>query len=130
MQYALLVHGSPYTSKACHSAWEFAKAVVSAKEHTLLGVFFYQDSVLIGNQLAQVSRDEFNIQIAWQQLSKEIDVPLYLCIAAAISRGIINETESQRYELDHSTLAPQFQLEGLGSFVALINDCDKLISFK
>jgi len=130
MQYALLVHGSPYASRACHSAWEFAKAIVSTQEHTLLGVFFYQDSVLIGNQLAQVSRDEFNIQTAWQHLSKESGVPLHLCIAAAISRGIINESESQRYELEASTLAPQFQLEGLGSFVALINDCDKLISFK
>ncbi len=130
MQYALLIHGSPYASKACHSAWEFAKAVTSSSEHSLLGVFFYQDSVLIGNRLAQASRDEFNIQTAWQQFSKENEMPLYLCIAAAISRGIINETESQRYELGVSTLAPQFQLEGLGSLVALINDCDKLISFK
>lgn len=130
MQYALLVHGSPYSTKACHSALTFAREIIKSSEHTLTGVFFYQDSVLIGNKLSQTARDEFNLQHAWQNLSIENKTPLYLCIAAAVSRGIINETESKRYELDSANLAPQFQLEGLGSLVALINECDKIISFK
>lgn len=130
MRYALLIQGSPYSTKACHSAWTFANTIISSKEHDLAGVFFYQDSVLIGNQLTQVTRDEFNIQSAWQTLNQTSDTPLYLCIAAAVSRGIISHEESQRYELTQYSLATGFQLEGLGSFVALTNDCDRLICFK
>lgn len=130
MQYALFVHGSPYQSKACHSALSFAKAIIESKEHQLKGVFFYQDAVLIGNSLSQNPRDEFNLQAAWQTLSKEQGIELYLCIAAAIRRGIISEDESHRYELESHNLAAGFQLEGLGTLVSLMHDCPKIISFR
>ena len=130
MQYALLVHGSPYSTKACHSALTFAKAIKATKEHSLSGVFFYQDSVLIGNKLTQVARDEFNIQSEWQTFGQTNNIPLYLCIAAAVSRGIISQSESERYELDAFTLASTFQLEGLGTLVSLMNENDKVITFK
>ena len=92
--------------------------------------FFYQDSVLIGNRFNQNPRDEFDIQAAWQSLSKDYGIELTLCIAAAVRRGIISESESKRYELESASLAPQFQLEGLGTLVSFMNDCDKIISFK
>jgi tRNA 2-thiouridine synthesizing protein D len=130
MLYALFVHGSPFQSKACHSALTFAKAIIKSQEHQLKGVFFYQDAVLIGNRFNQNPRDEFDLQTAWQDLSKQHNIELSLCIAAAVRRGIISEQESQRYELDSSNLATQFKLEGLGTLVSLMNDCDKVISFK
>jgi len=130
MLYALFVHGSPFQSKACHSALTFAKAIIKSQEHQLKGVFFYQDAVLIGNSFSQNPRDEFDLQSAWQDLSKEHDIELSLCIAAAVRRGIISEQESQRYELNSANLAAEFKLEGLGTLVSLMNDCDKVISFK
>ncbi|TBR44311.1 sulfurtransferase complex subunit TusD [Marinomonas agarivorans] len=129
MRYALLIKGSPFSSRACHSALTFAQAIIANSKHQLLGVFFYQDSVLIGNKLNQVARDEFNIQTAWQVFGQTNNIPLSLCIAAAVGRGVINETESQRYEETVATLADGFTLEGLGSLVALMNDSDKLITF-
>jgi len=130
MLYALFVHGSPFQSKACHSALTFAKAIIKSQEHQLKGVFFYQDAVLLGNSFSQNPRDEFDLQSAWQGLSKEHDIELSLCIAAAVRRGIISEQESQRYELNSANLAAEFKLEGLGTLVSLMNDCDKVISFK
>ncbi|OUR72280.1 sulfurtransferase TusD [Marinomonas sp. 42_23_T18] len=130
MLYALFVHGSPFQSKACHSALTFAKAIIKSQEHQLKGVFFYQDAVLIGNGFSQNPRDEFDLQNAWQTLSKEHNIELSLCIAAAVRRGIISEQESQRYELKSANLAAEFKLEGLGTLVSLMNDCDKVISFK
>lgn len=130
MLYALFVHGSPFQSKACHSALTFAKAIIKSQEHQLKGVFFYQDAVLIGNRFNQNPRDEFDLQLAWQNLSKQHNIELSLCIAAAVRRGIISDQESQRYELDSSNLATLFKLEGLGTLVSLMNDCDKVISFK
>lgn len=130
MQYALFVHGSPFQTKACHSAFTFAKAILDSREHQLKGVFFYQEAVFIGNKFNQNPRDEFDLQSAWQNLAKDNGIELYLCIAAAVRRGIISKEESQRYELESESLAPYFQLEGLGTLVSLMNDCHKIISFK
>lgn len=130
MHYALLVTGSPYQTKACHSALKFLKAALLNKENTLEGVFFYEDAVLIGNALTQPPRDEFDVKKAWVELTNEHKVPLYLCIAASVRRGIINETESQRYELPQHSLSEGFQLEGLGTFVELMNSTTKIIQFR
>ena len=130
MQYALLVTGDPYQSKACHTALRFIKSALTRPDTDIKGVFFYQDAVLIGNQLSQPPRDEVNLLKAWQSLSQEHDIPLYLCIAAAVRRGILSEGEAQRYETESFNLAPQFQLEGLGTLVELMNSTFKVIQFR
>lgn len=130
MQYTLLITGSPYQSKACHSALRFLNAAVTTHPGSIKGVFFYQDAVLIGNKLAQPPRDEINLTKAWQEAAKQHSVPLYLCIAAAVRRGIVNDTEGKRYELDQHSLADHFQLEGLGTLVDLMNSTHKIIQFR
>ncbi|MEP3349961.1 MAG: sulfurtransferase complex subunit TusD [Marinomonas sp.] len=130
MQYALLITGSPYQTKACHTALRFIKAALAKYPNCIKGVFFYEDAVLLGNQLSQPPRDEINLLQAWQDIATQHDVPLYLCIAAAVRRGIINESESQRYELTQHSLAEHFQLEGLGTLVDLMNTTDKVIQFR
>jgi tRNA 2-thiouridine synthesizing protein D len=130
MQYTLLITGSPYQSKACHTALRFIKTAISKYPNCIKGVFFYEDAILIGNQIAQPPRDEIDITKAWQEIAKQHDVPLYLCIAAAVRRGIISESESRRYELNQHTLAEQFQLEGLGTLVDLMNTTNKVIQFR
>ena len=102
------------------------------KKHpdSIKGVFFYEDAVLIGNQIAQPPRDELNLTQAWQALTKQHSIPLYLCIAAAVRRGILNESESRRYEMDQYSLADHFQLEGLGTLVDLMNTTHKIIQFR
>lgn len=130
MKYSILIQGSPFSTKACHSAYTFSQTLLAATTHQLEGVFFYGDSVLIANKLMQPPRDEYNITSAWQQLAEQHNIPLYICIAAAVRRGIINETEMQRYELSGHTLAAPFQLEGLGSLVQLMTTTDRLITFR
>ena len=130
MQYALLVTGSPYQTKACHSALKFLKTALLNPENTLEGVFFYEDAILIGNALAQPPRDEIDLTKEWAELAKAHNIPLYLCIAASVRRGIINETESQRYETSQHSLAEGFQLEGLGTLVELMSTTSKLIQFR
>jgi tRNA 2-thiouridine synthesizing protein D len=130
MQYALLITGSPYQTKACHSALRFIKAALSEYPNSIKGVFFYEDAVLIGNKIAQPPRDEINLTQAWQEIAQQYKIPLYLCIAAAVRRGIISDSESHRYELEQHTLADCFQLEGLGTLVELMNTTDKIIQFR
>lgn len=130
MQYTLLITGSPYQSKACHTALRFIHAALNKYPDSIKGVFFYEDAVLIGNQTAQPPRDEINLTKAWQEVAEQHKVPLYLCIAAAVRRGIINESESRRYQLEQHTLAELFQLEGLGTLVDLMNTTNKIIQFR
>ncbi|QUX96676.1 sulfurtransferase complex subunit TusD [Marinomonas sp. CT5] len=130
MQYTLLITGSPYQSKACHTALRFIRAALNKHPDSIKGVFFYEDAVLIGNQAAQPPRDEIDLAQAWQDIAKQHSIPLYLCIAAAVRRGIINESESRRYELEQHTLAEHFQLEGLGTLVDLMNSSNKIIQFR
>ncbi|MFT2110189.1 sulfurtransferase complex subunit TusD [Marinomonas sp. 2405UD68-3] len=130
MQYTIFIQGSPLSSKACHSAYTFAKALVNSNLHTIEGVFFYEDSVLIANALAQPPRDEAHISNLWKELAEKHSIDLYVCIAAAIRRGIINESEMSRYELDQYSLATPFQLEGLGTLVQLMNTSDRTITFR
>ncbi|MCZ2723227.1 sulfurtransferase complex subunit TusD [Marinomonas sp. 15G1-11] len=130
MQYTLFIQGSPFSSKACHSAYRFAQALLNSTQHSIEGVFFYEDSVLIANALMQPPRDEANISILWQELAKQHSINLYVCIAAALRRGVINESEMVRHELTQHSLAEGFQLEGLGTLVHLINNSHKTITFR
>lgn len=130
MQYTLLITGSPYQSMACHTALRFIRAALAKYPNSIKGVFFYEDAVLIGNHLAQPPRDEINLTQAWQDIAQQHHVPLYLCIAAAVRRGIISDSESKRYELSHHTLAEHFQLEGLGTLVDMMNSTHKIIQFR
>lgn len=129
MRYTILVTGSPYQTKACHSAYTFCKALTES-EHQLSGVFFYQDAVLIGNRLAHPPRDEQDLRKEWISLASQHQIPLHLCIAAAIRRGIVDEGEKERYSLDASSIDPAFHLEGLGTLVQLMTETDKLITFR
>ncbi|MBJ7536660.1 sulfurtransferase complex subunit TusD [Marinomonas transparens] len=130
MQYTLLITGSPYQSKACHTALRFIRACIEKHPNAIKGVFFYGDAVLVGSQIPQPPRDEINLLQAWQDIAQEHNIPLYLCIAAAVRRGIISEEESRRYELKQHSLAENFQLEGLGTLVELIHTTQKVIQFR
>ncbi len=130
MQYTLFIQGSPHASKACHSAYKFAHALLNSEQHSIEGVFFYEDSVLIANELMQPPRDETNISTLWKALAEKHSLNLYVCIAAAVRRGIMNETEMSRYELNQYNLSPPFQLEGLGTLVHLMSSTDRTIIFR
>ena len=40
MQYTLFIQGSPFSTKACHSAYRFAAAALDSGQYTINGVFF------------------------------------------------------------------------------------------
>ena len=130
MNFSLFITGSPTTTRACHTALDFARTIVNSTDHQLDGVFFYEEATLIASLLSMPPRDEYNIRDEWQALAKEFDVPLYVCIAAAVRRGVINETEATRYELGSANLADGYQLEGLGTLVSLSNESDKIVRFR
>lgn len=129
MNYSLFITGSPTQTRACHSALSFAEAAIESG-HTIAGVFFYEEAVTLANQLAMPPRDECNIRQEWQDFAQQHTLTLHVCIAAAIRRGILDASQADRHEQAHHNLADGFALEGLGSFVAMTLESDKMVRFK
>ena len=95
MRFALLVTGPAYGTQQASSAWQFAQALLAAG-HELASVFFYREGVYNANQLTAPASDEFDLVRAWQALHLEHQVELHICVAAALRRGVTDESEAQR----------------------------------
>ncbi|MDN3555055.1 sulfurtransferase complex subunit TusD [Halomonas maura] len=128
MRYAILLMGAPYSHQASHSALRFARAVL-ARGHRLEAVFFYHDGVHNAARLASPPQDEPHLVDAWASLGVEHAVPLQVCIAAALRRGLLDAREASRHgKTGHSVEAP-FELTGLGQLVDLGLRSDRLVTF-
>ncbi|MGE6605325.1 sulfurtransferase complex subunit TusD [Halomonas sp. NPDC076908] len=128
MKYGLLVMGAPYSSASPHSALRFAHAII-ARGHCLTGVFFYHDGVHNASTLMAPPQDELNLCQAWTELHQQHAVPLDVCIAAALRRGLMSESEAQRHGMQAFNVAPPFELTGLGQLLELQQRSDRFITF-
>ncbi len=128
MIFSLAVYAAPYSSQASYSAYKFAMATLE-QGHKLHRIFFYQDGVHNATNLAAPPQDEFNLQQAWQLLAKDHNLDLVVCIAAALRRGVLNESEAKRYDKPSHNLAGEFTISGLGQLVEAAAVSDRFISF-
>jgi tRNA 2-thiouridine synthesizing protein D len=127
MIFSLAVYAAP-SVQASDSAYRFATALL-AQGYTLYRVFFYIDGVHHGNEFITPPQDEINLSTRWQQLAQTHDVDLVICIASALRRGILDETEAERYEKSGYNLAPGFTIGGLGQLLDAAVTSDRLITF-
>ncbi len=126
--FALAVFAAPYSNQASFSAYQFAQALLH-QGHRLVRVFFYQEGVHNATQLASPPQDEFDLPSAWQQLARDHQVDMVVCIAAALRRGVLDSQEANRYEKSAANLAPGFNLSGLGQLVEAAVVADRLVCF-
>ena len=129
MQFSLLIQGSPTSSQSPFSAYQFATAAL-AQGHSIQRAFFYQDAVLIGNKLIATPQDEFDIQSAWQELGRAHDIPLVLCVASCLRRGILDDREAERFEKSGTSVAESFEIGGLGQLIDASLQSERLITFE
>lgn len=128
MRFAIVVTGPAYGTQQASSALQFARAVLN-EGHELSSIFFYQDGVYNANMLTSPASDEFDVVRAWQQLNQTQGVTLNICVAAALRRGIVDETESARLGLAAANLQPGFILSGLGALAEASLTCDRVVQF-
>lgn len=128
MRFAIVVTGPAYGTQQASSALQFALAVLN-EGHELSSVFFYQDGVYNANMLTSPASDEFDVVRAWQHLNQTQGVTLNICVAAALRRGIVDETESARLGLAAANLQPGFILSGLGALAEASLTCDRVVQF-
>jgi tRNA 2-thiouridine synthesizing protein D len=128
MRFALMVTGPAYGTQQASSALQFARALVT-EGHELVSVFFYREGVYNANQLTSPASDEFDLVRAWQQLHEQQGVALHICVAAALRRGVTDETEARQLGLLAFNLQPGFTLSGLGALAEATLTCDRVVQF-
>lgn len=122
MSTLLLITAAPSSIHAWH-ALGLAQSLKKKNQH--FRVFFYQDGVLVANQLQWVPDDQRNLMNEWQQL----DIPLPVCVSAALSRGITDAENAQRHQIQMHNLAEGFQLVGLGELADAVQSSERLVQF-
>lgn len=127
LRYTLLVTGPPYGSQQASTAYLFAQACLAAG-HNLSQIFFYQTGVLNANGFTAPASDEFDLVAAWQQLAQQ-GVTLLVCSAAALRRGVLDQTEASERGLAQGNLAPGFILAGLSDLTMAVLNSDRCLQF-
>ena len=127
MIFSLAIYAPPSSSSSL-SAYRFAEAAI-ASGHRLYRIFFYHEGVHHGAAFTQTPQDEFDLIDAWCALKKEAESELCICIAASVKRGIFNQDEAERYELDSASINSDFNLVGLGDLIEAAHESDRVITF-
>ena len=128
MKFALAVYGAPANSQAPQSALHFARALV-AGGHEIVRLFFYQDGVNTAMAIARPPQDEADLPAQWQAFIQEQQLDAVVCIAAALRRGVVDQTEAERYQLPASNLRDGYELSGLGQLVDAALVADRVVTF-
>lgn len=128
LRFALVITGPVYGTQSAADAYRFARALVE-QGHILNQVFFYQAGVHSANSLVQPASDEFNLHQAWVALAKEQNITLDVCVAAALRRGVCDESSAQQAGLVHWNLTAPFSLSGLGSLAKAAITADRVVQF-
>lgn len=123
MPSTLLLLTAPVHSRLAYHALRLAQAM--HKKQQPFSVFFYQDAVSIANQQLWHAADEINLTAEWQQLN----IPLPVCVSAALSRGVCDQDNAARHQLSHNNLAAGFSLCGLGSLAEAITTAKHVLQF-
>lgn len=115
MNYTLIVKNGSFQNKS--SAFYFAKALIE-KNHEINCVFFYHDATFLVSNNIDLPVDEKQFFLMWQQLAKEHNIPLKICMNAALKRG-----------LQKKILSPEFELSTLGELYTACDSADRVITF-
>ncbi|MEG2359823.1 sulfurtransferase complex subunit TusD [Acinetobacter sp.] len=122
MSTLLLITSAPTSIHAWH-ALGLAQALQQQGED--FRVFFYQDAVAVANALQWVPDDQRKLTAEWQKLALRLPV----CVSAALARGITDEENALRHNIQQHNLAAGFELVGLGELADAVQSSQRLIQF-
>lgn len=128
MKFTIVIYAAPYTSGAASSALQFTRSVLS-QGHQVYRVFFFGDGVHNANRFAITAQDEENLQQAWNTLIQDNDLDAVVCVSSSLKRGIMDQSEAMRHELDGNTLLASMEIAGLGQLVDATSNSDRVINF-
>lgn len=126
--FALMVLGAPTSSQGPNTALAFARAAVNTG-HRIVRVFFFHDGVHCGSDLAIPVAGQQSIATQWGELAQHHQIDLVVCVASALKRGLLTESEAKRYKKSASNLHSKFDLSGLGQWVEACALADRVVTF-
>lgn len=136
----LLITADP-SHPLAHLALRYAKAYLqsiainndtadsNAPKQAILNVFFYADSAHTANRLRWQSAEQINLTQQWQNLAEQYQLSLPVCVSTALSRGVSDNDNSTRHQLDGDNLATGFTLVGLSELAMMMQSNCRLIQF-
>ncbi len=126
LRYTLILTHSPSQLESNLSAQQLAVEILSAGD-AIDRVFFYQDACFIGLN-SQVPGQGLQASYqGWVDLQSEHEVPLQVCIANSLRRGVLDKAEAARYQMVDN-IHPSFQLVGLGEIAEACQSSDRIIT--
>ncbi len=128
MKFSIQIDEGPYQHQAADTAYQFAKAAL-AGGHERFGIFVYHDGGNNATKLAVPPQDDRDIPKLWSELSKEHDLDLVVCIAAAQRRGMMDDDEAKRQGFEDNNMNEGFRISGLGQLIEAGIESDRLVVF-
>ena len=101
----------------------------TSKKKTTLNVFFYADGAHTANRLRWQSAEQIDLTQQWQNLAKQYQLPLPVCVSTALSRGVSDSENGTRHQLEGDNLAAGFSLVGLSELAMMMQSNCRLIQF-
>lgn len=92
-------------------------AIELVQNHTINQIYFLFDGVYAANKYIDMPVDEFDLTKAWENFSKTHNIPLIICSASGLRRGIVE-----------NTIANGFRLGTIGQLVEGCDNADKVLS--
>ena len=125
--FSLCIKAGPNSPGAQHDL-HFCKACI-AQGHHIAGIFFYGDGVYLSLNTQVIPQGENSLSSLWQEFLTDSGIEAEVCIAAAIRRGVLDETEASRLGMKVNLLRKGFVLSGLGQWIAANNSADNVVTF-
>ncbi|MDX9664158.1 sulfurtransferase complex subunit TusD [Pseudomonas sp. P5_152] len=127
MKFAIALFSAPHAPSS-RRALLFAQAAL-AGGHQIVRLFFYQDGVYNASSSVVTPQDEQDVALQWRTFVSAHQLDGVVCIAAALRRGVLDETEAKRYQRSAIDVDAPWQLSGLGQLHDAVQDADRLICF-
>jgi len=127
MKFAIAVF-SPAHAPSSRRALRFAEAVL-ASGHDIARLFFYQDGVHSASANIVAPQDELDVAAQWRAFISEHSLDAVVCIAAALRRGVLDDTEANRSPRPAVNLPAPWELSGLGQLHEAAQLADRLVCF-
>jgi len=126
MQFSLTLFNYPQHINNEH-ALNFAKSVIKQNHH--IGcIFLQQNSVYLASSSIIYPQQESSIIKKWHEFLAINNIIAYVCITAALKRGILDKNMADKNQLP-CNIASMFRLASLGIWLSALNKTDRLISF-
>jgi|TARA_B100001063_G_scaffold189180_1_gene179822 tRNA 2-thiouridine synthesizing protein D len=126
LSYTIIITQSPALSESHLTAQRFIGEAI-ANGDKIDRVFFYQDAAYVGLSSQVPGQGLHASYQGWIELQQQQAFPLQICIANALRRGVIDETEAKRYQT-LETLQKGFELTGLGEIADACQSSDRIIT--